>query len=101
MSALCQKRTSAISFDELISAGRKRGRHLNVKRLCRRQIYDKLKLGRLHDWQVGRFGPLEDLASIDAGLTKGIIQTRSIAHQSPSRSEIAPFKNRRQPIADS
>src|SRR6516164_1763477 len=85
MSALCQKRTSAISFDEFICAGRKRGRNLNVKRLCRRQIYDKLKLGRLHNRQVGRFGPLEDLAGIHAGLTIGIIQTRSIAHQSPIR----------------
>ena len=99
MSALCQKQTSAVSFNELIGAGGKRWRHINMKRLRSCQIYHKL--GRLHDWQVGRFGPLEDLASIHAGLTIGITQTRSVAHQSSSRSEIAPLKNRRQPVAAS
>ena len=45
------------------------------------QVDDQLELGRLHDRQVRRLGALEDAAGVDAGLTIGIRDIGSVAHQ--------------------
>ena len=53
MSALCQKRTSAL-FDHLVGASKQRLRPGESKRLGGLEIDDQLKLCRRLHWKVGR-----------------------------------------------
>ena len=57
-------------------------RHVDAERPRRLQVDDELELGRLHDWQVGGLGALENVAGIDADLTKHVHNVGSVAHQS-------------------
>src|SRR3954451_24479589 len=59
-----RSKTSAL-FDHLIGGGEQRWWHGEAQHPCRRVIDDKLELGGLHDWQVGRFCTLEDATGID------------------------------------
>ena len=47
----------------------------------RLEVDDQLELGRLHDRQIGRLLALEDATGVDAGLTIGIGDVGSVAHQ--------------------
>ena len=58
------------------------------------QVDDELKLGRLYDWQVGRFFTIEDTAGVDARLVVCIGDIGSVAHQTTSHGAIAPFVDR-------
>jgi hypothetical protein len=58
------------SLDHLVGGEQQTGRHLKAERSGGLQIDDELELGRLGDWQLGRLCAVQDLASIDAGLTK-------------------------------
>jgi len=70
MSALCQKQTSAASFDHLVSAGEQRRRNINAKRARGLQIDDKIKFGCLKNWQIRWLDTLENAAGINADLAK-------------------------------
>jgi len=56
------------SFDHLVGDGEHAWRNRQAERPGGVEVNDKLKLGRLHDWQVGRLLALENPAGIDAGL---------------------------------
>ena len=85
-------------FDHLVSEGEKRRRHGEAKHPGRLGIDDKLELGRLHDRQVRWLGALEDAASVDADLTIGIPQARSVAHQPASFGILAQTRRRGDPV---
>ena len=56
MSALCQKQTSAASFDHLVGYGEYAGWNCKAKRPRSIEIDNELELGRLLHRQIGRFG---------------------------------------------
>ena len=63
MSALCQKRTHAPRqigglFDHLIGAAKQRKRYAQTEVLGSFQVDNKLDLGGLLNWKIGRFFPL-------------------------------------------
>jgi hypothetical protein len=55
------------SFNHLVRASLHRRRHVDAECLGRREIDGQYKLGRLHDWQFGRFFALENPAGINTG----------------------------------
>src|SRR5215471_10379094 len=44
-------------------------------------VDEQLEFGRLHDWEVGRLGSLQDFARVDADLAKHVHNICSVAHQ--------------------
>jgi hypothetical protein len=65
----CQKLLQPIAaktrlFDHLVGAREKRLRDRETKRLSCFEINDQLKFGRQLNWQIGRFGTLEDQIDI-------------------------------------
>jgi hypothetical protein len=66
----CQKLTNAVQqscddlFDYLVGERLYRVRHLDAECPGRLQVDDELELGRLRDWQVGRFLALEDAVGV-------------------------------------
>src|SRR5271166_646755 len=68
------------SFDHLVGEQLYRVRHLDAEYPGRLQVDDELELGRLQDRQIGGFRTLEDLAGVDAHLTKHVQTVGPIAH---------------------
>src|SRR5262249_44173851 len=60
----------------------------DAKRLCRSKIDDQLKLGRLLDRQVARFGALQDLDDIAGRSTEQIAEIRPIGHECACVGEV-------------
>jgi hypothetical protein len=56
-------------LNNLIGSRQQRFRDIKAEGLGGLEVDDELELGRLHDWQVGRVGAVEDFAGIDASLT--------------------------------
>ena len=67
-------------LDHLVGAGEQCWRNINAKGTCGLQIDDKLKLGRLENWQVCGLA-LENAAGVDANLAKHVAKAGRIAHQ--------------------
>jgi hypothetical protein len=61
-------------FDHPVGTREHRWRNFEAERLGRLEIDDELKLGWLHDRQVGRLFALEDTAGIDTSLTMGAVR---------------------------
>src|SRR5262245_29644686 len=79
----------ARSLDHLVGAGEQCGRYGKAEHPgCLRVDY-QLELGRLHDRQLGRLRAFEDAAGVDADLTIGIRQARSVAHEPAGFREAA------------
>src|SRR5262249_37200130 len=81
MSALCQKRTFARLFDDLVRRGREIRRHLDAERLGGLEVDDQLKFVRLYHRQVSRLLPLENSPDVDASMGVGIAEVGAVAHQ--------------------
>src|SRR6516225_6201088 len=63
-----QMQQGAVLFDRFIGNGEHAWRDCEAERPDGLQIDDKLKLGWLQDWQVGRLGALENSARVNASL---------------------------------
>jgi hypothetical protein len=55
------------------------------KRLGGFEVYNEFKLGRLHDWQVGRLLALENAAGVDTGLAIGSSGSEQVNEQGSLR----------------
>src|SRR6516164_2085739 len=63
-------------------------RNLEAERLRGLEINHQLEFGRLHDWQIGGLGSLENLGSVDAGLTITIGDAGCVTHQTADGDEL-------------
>src|SRR5215207_4852370 len=88
----------AVSFDDLVGAGEQGGWHLKAEHARSLSVDDQLELRRLHDRQIGGLGTLEDAASIDANLSIGFREVRSVAHQAADFYILAPGIYRGNPV---
>jgi hypothetical protein len=70
--AMGRKRKFANSFDHLVGAGEKGGRHGDTKRFGCLQIDRQLKFRRLHDRQIGRLFAAENTPGVSPSLAIGI-----------------------------
>src|SRR5262245_2313953 len=88
-------------FDQLVGDGEHARRNGEAKRPGSLEVDHELELGRLQDRQVGGFFALENPARVDAALAIGFGKAGSVAHQTASCGELAPFIDRRHRVADS
>jgi hypothetical protein len=81
---ICHNRTvhcnKQLLFDHLVGEREQPRRNCETERFGDLEIDHELKLGWLHDWQVGRLGAFENLASIDANLAPHLGNIDSITH---------------------
>ena len=67
----------------------------STKRLRSLQVDHELKLGWLHDRQIGSLLAPENPADVDASLTIGISEARAVARQAAGHDKLTSFVNRR------
>ena len=72
---------------------------VEAKRLSAFAVDDELEFGRLQHRQVGGLSALEDVAGIDADLTKHVHEVGSVAHQPAGCDKITVRISRRNPVA--
>src|SRR5262245_61534760 len=94
MSALGQKRTLSDLFDHLVGAILYRLRHSNAECLGGLDVDIQLDLGGLLDRQVSRLIAFQNPAGVDAGRTKRVRKTGSVAHEAAGRCELARLVDR-------
>src|SRR5216683_6321581 len=92
-------RNRGVSFDHLVGLGEDRWRDGEAERLRSLEIDDQLERGRLHDWQVGRLGALEDLPGINSDLATDSRDARPIADQAAGRGVFTELIDRRNGMA--
>src|SRR6516162_3543952 len=90
---------SSRSLDDLVGALLQKPLHLQPERLAGLEIYDEVKLGRLHHWKIARLGALEYSASVNSGLAIPVGDVGSVAHQATSQNKVAHEVNRRNFVA--
>lgn len=86
-------------LDHFVRAREENGRNRQPQRLCRFEIDHQFELGRLPDWQLRRFRPSQDRASIDADLPIHLGEAGTIADEAAGPDRLAAFVNRGKRVA--
>src|SRR5262245_8177159 len=86
------------SFDHLIRSRQHIRRNRQTDLLGRFQIDDELELLWLLDWQVSRFGTLEDFIHVRGGATVQVENVHAVKHQSPGFRKLAIVINAGEPF---
>src|SRR5262249_20643190 len=81
MSALCQKQTSACSFDYFVGKSEELRRNVETKDFGRLEIDAQYKLGRLFHRQLASLRTLQDFVYVVGGAPVHVLVTRPIRHQ--------------------
>src|SRR6478752_6349337 len=68
-------------FNHLVGKREKRRRYFESDNFCCSHIDNQLKLGRLHDRQIGWLGTFKDFSRVDSSLAVRFSDAGSIAHQ--------------------
>ena len=79
----------AASFDHFVGAAEQRCWEGQTEGLGGFQVDDKCNFCHLLNWQVGRFGALENFAGVDTLLAIDVNQIGSVAHQAAGVDEVA------------
>ena len=85
-------------FDYLVGQQLQRVGYLDAEQSRRLRVDDKLEFCRLHDRQVGRLRPLEDLTGVNADLTIHPDIIGPIAHQPAGFDFLAKVIGRGNPM---
>src|SRR6516165_4600389 len=67
-----------------------------AERLGGFEVDDEFQLGRLLNWQIGRFLPLENASGIDANFAVRVADAGAIAHQTAGQRELKAWEDRGQ-----
>src|SRR5260370_18978114 len=92
MSQTCQQRSSASSFDHLVSIGKQRAGNCHVQCFRSFQVDDQLELCGTFNRQVGWSGTVKNLINIRAEATIELGQVRSIGHQAAAVGKAAKLR---------
>ena len=82
------------SVDDLVCSQQHRWRDGEAERLRGPDVYDELELGRLLDWEVGRFGALEDLVGVAGGAAIGVRIAHTLGHDAACYHVLARAEGR-------
>src|SRR5262245_66033291 len=98
MSALCQKRTYAsqqkASLENLVGTAGQRQRNGDAERTGGLQVDEHLDFGGLLHRQIGRLAAFKNSPGIDSDEAVCFRNVGPVAHQTSSRSELAPLVDR-------
>ncbi len=86
-------------FDHLVGAGEQRPRNGQAERFDGLEIEYKSQFGGSPYREIARFCAFQNLPGVDADLVIQVENAGSVAHQSPSRGELAPIVNCRNRMA--
>src|SRR6516164_1658717 len=98
MSALCQKRTSASSFDQVVGNGKYARRNSESECLSSRQINNELEFRWLLDRKIRRACTLENLIHIPRSTPEKVHFIRTIGDEAAVRREVAEKVNCRHTV---
>src|SRR6516225_9992832 len=81
MSALCQKRTLATLFDQLVGAAEQRCRHIDAESLCGLEVDHQFVLGWRLYGEIGRLLAFEDAIDVSRGAAVLVDKINAIGDQ--------------------
>src|SRR5262245_15383706 len=94
-----QKRTF-LSLDHRVGAGENYRRNDQSDRRGSPEVDNQFELGRLLDWKVGRFRPLEDLVDVSRNVSPCLPNIGAVRHQITIDCKILPSRHRWDPLLD-
>src|SRR5215471_17737481 len=82
-------------FDHLVGEREHIVGDFYVKRLCRFEIENERKLGRLFNWQVGWLGTLKDFVHVHCGMFANFVVVGPVSYEAPGVYKIVDSRIRR------